>query len=107
MINFAGGFNLPIWVAEREGLFAAEKISVKIDFTPGSTYQLTHLIAGTYDMGVTAIDNIIPSERVRTRRIFRREPTSTSLPSSLRTTVSCQSRHRRTSPRSRRSKVTQ
>jgi len=59
MINFAGGFNLPLWVAEREGLFAAEKISVKIDFTPGSTYQLTHLIAGTYDMGFTAIDNII------------------------------------------------
>src|SRR5262249_42021311 len=59
MINFAGGFNLPIWVAEREGLFAAEKISVKIDFPPGSTYQLTHLIAGTYDMGFTAIDNII------------------------------------------------
>jgi 5-methyltetrahydropteroyltriglutamate--homocysteine methyltransferase len=32
---------------------------VKIDFTPGSIYQLTHLIAGTYDMGFTAIDNII------------------------------------------------
>jgi hypothetical protein len=59
MINFAGGCNLPIWMTEREGLFAAEKISVKIDFTPGSTYQLTHLIAGNYDMGFTAIDNII------------------------------------------------
>ena len=35
------------------------KISVKIDFIPGSTYQLRHLIAGTYDMGFTAIDNII------------------------------------------------
>ena len=59
MINFAGGFNLPIWMTQRQGLFAAEKIDVKIDFTPGSTYQLTHLIAGTYDMGFTAIDNII------------------------------------------------
>ena len=59
MINFAGGFNLPIWMTERQGFFAAEKIEVKIDFTPGSTYQLTHLIAGTYDMGFTAIDNII------------------------------------------------
>jgi ABC-type nitrate/sulfonate/bicarbonate transport system substrate-binding protein len=59
MINFAGGCNLPIWMTEREGMFAAEKISVKIDFTPGSTYQLTHLIAGNYDMGFTAIDNII------------------------------------------------
>lgn len=59
MINFAGGFNLPIWMTQRQGFFVAEKIDVKIDFTPGSTYQLTHLIAGTYDMGFTAIDNII------------------------------------------------
>ena len=59
MLNFAGGFNLPIWMTQRQGLFAAEKIDIKIDFTPGSTYQLTHLIAGTYDMGFTAIDNII------------------------------------------------
>jgi ABC-type nitrate/sulfonate/bicarbonate transport system substrate-binding protein len=59
MINFAGGFNLPIWMTLRQGFFAGEKIDVKIDFTPGSTYQLTHMIAGTYDMGFTAIDNII------------------------------------------------
>jgi len=59
MINFAGGFNLPIWMTQRQGFLAGEKIDVKIDFTPGSTYQLTHLIAGTYDMGFTAIDNII------------------------------------------------
>jgi ABC-type nitrate/sulfonate/bicarbonate transport system substrate-binding protein len=59
MINFAGGFNLPIWMTQRQGFFAGEKIEVKIDFTPGSTYQLTHLIAGTYEMGFTAIDNIV------------------------------------------------
>jgi ABC-type nitrate/sulfonate/bicarbonate transport system substrate-binding protein len=59
MLNFAGGFNLPLWMTQRQGLFAAEKIDIKIDFTPGSTYQLTHLIAGSYDMGFTAIDNII------------------------------------------------
>lgn len=59
MINFAGGFNLPIWMTQRQGFFAGEKIDVRIDFTPGSTYQLTHMIAGTYDMGFTAIDNII------------------------------------------------
>jgi hypothetical protein len=35
MLNFAGGFNLPIWMTERQGHFAAEKINVKIDFTPG------------------------------------------------------------------------
>jgi ABC-type nitrate/sulfonate/bicarbonate transport system substrate-binding protein len=59
MLNFAGGFNLPLWITQRQGYFAGEKIDVKIDFTPGSTYQLTHLIAGTYDMGFTAIDNVV------------------------------------------------
>lgn len=59
MINFAGGFNLPIWMTQRQGFLAGENIDVKIDFTPGSTYQLTHLIAGTYEMGFTAVDNII------------------------------------------------
>jgi len=59
MINFAGGFNLPIWMTQRLGFLTGENIEVKIDFTPGSTYQLTHLIAGTYEMGFTAIDNII------------------------------------------------
>src|SRR5262245_7968897 len=59
MINFAGGFNLPIWMTQRQGFLAGENIDVKIDFTPGSTYELTHLIAGTYEMGFTAVDNII------------------------------------------------
>src|SRR5262245_31424043 len=59
MINFAGGFNLAIWMTQRQGFFASEKIHIKIDFAPGSTYQLTHMIAGTYDMGFTALDNII------------------------------------------------
>ena len=59
MINFAGGFNLPIWMTQRLGFLTGESIEVKIDFTPGSTYQLTHLIAATYEMGFTAIDNII------------------------------------------------
>ena len=39
MINFAGGFKLPIWITQRQGFFAAEFFDVKIDFTPGSTYS--------------------------------------------------------------------
>jgi hypothetical protein len=33
MRNFAGGFNLPLWITQRQG-FTSEKIEVKIDFTP-------------------------------------------------------------------------
>jgi ABC-type nitrate/sulfonate/bicarbonate transport system substrate-binding protein len=59
VIGFAGGFNLPIWVAQRQGFFANEKLDVKLDFTPGSTWQITHLLAGNYDIAMTAYDNVI------------------------------------------------
>jgi hypothetical protein len=58
MLNFAGGFNLPIWMTERQGYFAAEKINVKVDFISGSAYHVTNPMAGTYGMGFIAIDNI-------------------------------------------------
>lgn len=59
VIGFAGGFNLPIWIAQRQGFFAAEKIDVKLDFTPGSTWQITHLLAGNYHIAMTAFDNVL------------------------------------------------
>jgi ABC-type nitrate/sulfonate/bicarbonate transport system substrate-binding protein len=59
VIGFAGGFNLPIWVAQRQGFFTAEKLDVKLDFTPGSTWQITHLLAGNYDIAMTAYDNVV------------------------------------------------
>ena len=49
-ISFADDFNIPIWIAQRQGFFAAEKLDVKLDFTPGSTWQITHLLAGNYDI---------------------------------------------------------
>lgn len=59
VIGFAGGFNLPIWVAERQGFFADEGLKVNLDFTPGSTYQMSNLIAGNYDIAMTTFDNVI------------------------------------------------
>lgn len=59
VIGFAGGFNLPIWVAQRQGMFSNEKLDVKLDFTPGSTWQITHLLAGNYDIAMTAYDNVV------------------------------------------------
>jgi ABC-type nitrate/sulfonate/bicarbonate transport system substrate-binding protein len=59
VIVFPGGFNWPIWVAREKGYFAARGVEVKLTPTPSSVFQLTNLIEGKFDIGVTAIDNLI------------------------------------------------
>jgi len=59
VIVFPGGFNWPIWVAQEKGYFARGGIEVKLTPTPSSAFQLSNLIEGKFDIGVTAIDNVI------------------------------------------------
>ncbi|HEV8640267.1 MAG TPA: ABC transporter substrate-binding protein [Methylomirabilota bacterium] len=59
VIVFPGGFNWPIWAAQDKGLFAREGLDVKLTPTPSSVFQLTNLIEGKFDIGMTAIDNVI------------------------------------------------
>jgi ABC-type nitrate/sulfonate/bicarbonate transport system substrate-binding protein len=59
VIVFAGGFNWPIWAGERQGYFAQNGFAVHLTPTPGSEYQLKNLIEGKFDIGVTAIDNVV------------------------------------------------
>jgi ABC-type nitrate/sulfonate/bicarbonate transport system substrate-binding protein len=59
VIVFPGGFNWPIWVAQERGYFAEGGIDVRLTPTPNSVFQLTSLIEGTFDIGSTAIDNVI------------------------------------------------
>src|SRR5579883_248442 len=59
VIVFAGGFNWPIWAAQKEGYFARNGVEVHLTPTPGSEYQLKNLIEGKFDIGMTAIDNVI------------------------------------------------
>jgi ABC-type nitrate/sulfonate/bicarbonate transport system substrate-binding protein len=59
LIVFPGGFNWPIWIAEEKGFFARNGVAVKLTPTPGSAFQLTNLIDGTFDIAMTAIDNVI------------------------------------------------
>lgn len=59
VIGFAGGFNLPIWAGLRQGYFAAEGLHIDLHFTPNSMYQITNLLAGRYDIAMTAIDNVV------------------------------------------------
>jgi len=59
VIVFPGGFNWPIWAAQEKGFFTREGLEVKLTPTPSSVFQLTNLIAGKFDIGITAIDNVI------------------------------------------------
>jgi ABC-type nitrate/sulfonate/bicarbonate transport system substrate-binding protein len=59
VIGFAGGFNLPIWIGQRQGFFAAEGLHIDLHFTPNSVYQITNLLAGRYDVAMTALDNVV------------------------------------------------
>ena len=59
VIVFPGGFNWPIWVAQEKGYFARGGIEVKLTPTPNSVFQLTNLIEGKFDIGMTAFDNVV------------------------------------------------
>jgi ABC-type nitrate/sulfonate/bicarbonate transport system substrate-binding protein len=59
VIVFAGGFNWPIWAADKQGFFAHHQVSVHLTPTPGSEFQLKNLIEGKFDIAHTAIDNVI------------------------------------------------
>jgi ABC-type nitrate/sulfonate/bicarbonate transport system substrate-binding protein len=59
VIVFPGGFNWPIWAAQEKGYFARHGIEVKLTPTPNSVFQLTSLIDGRFDIGMTAFDNVV------------------------------------------------
>ena len=59
VIVFPGGFNWPIWIAQDKGFFARGGIEAKLTPTPNSVFQLTNLIEGKFDIGMTAIDNVV------------------------------------------------
>ncbi|HVL35303.1 MAG TPA: ABC transporter substrate-binding protein [Burkholderiales bacterium] len=59
VIVFPGGFNLPIWAAERQGFFEQNGIRVVITPTPSSTFQMQGLAEGRFDIAMTAMDNVV------------------------------------------------
>lgn len=59
VVVFPGGFNWPIWIAQEKGFFAQQSLTVDLTPTPGSVYQLTHLLAGDFEIAHTAMDNVV------------------------------------------------
>src|SRR6185436_1131247 len=59
VIVFPGGFNLPLWAAERQGFFEEQGVRVLLTPTPSSTFQMQGLAEGRFDIAMTAFDNVV------------------------------------------------
>jgi ABC-type nitrate/sulfonate/bicarbonate transport system substrate-binding protein len=59
VIVFPGGFNLPLWAAQRQAFFEENGVRVSITPTPSSTFQMQGLAQGRFDLAMTAFDNVV------------------------------------------------
>lgn len=56
---FAGASNLPMWVGQTRGFFAAQGVEPVLEITPNSTQLARDLVAGKIDLALTSIDNVV------------------------------------------------
>lgn len=59
VISFDGGWNLPVWAAQRQGYFEANGITLQTGYTPSSAFLVTSLFDGKYDIALALVDNLI------------------------------------------------
>jgi ABC-type nitrate/sulfonate/bicarbonate transport system substrate-binding protein len=59
VISFDGGWNLPVWAAQRQGFFEANGIAVQIAYTPNSGFLVASLFDGRNDIALALIDNLV------------------------------------------------
>jgi len=59
VLAFDGGWNLPIWVAQRNGFFEAQRLDVDLAYTPTSGFLVKSVLDGKADLAFAAIDNVI------------------------------------------------
>jgi ABC-type nitrate/sulfonate/bicarbonate transport system substrate-binding protein len=59
VVAFAGASNWPFWACQQQGFFAAENLDVSLQFTPNSVELARNMMAGTYDLALSAFDNVV------------------------------------------------
>jgi ABC-type nitrate/sulfonate/bicarbonate transport system substrate-binding protein len=74
VIVFPGGFNLPLWAAEKHGFFAKRQLEVKLHLTTSSMEQLSGLIKGEWEIALTGVDNIVAYQEGQGEAEIDREP---------------------------------
>ena len=58
-LAFDGGWNLPMWAAQRKGLFEAQGVAVQLAYTPTSGFLVASVLDGKSDIAFAAVDNLI------------------------------------------------
>jgi len=74
VIVFPGGFNLPLWAAEKQGFFSRRDLDAKLHLTTSSMEQLTGLIKGEWEIALTGIDNVIAYQEGQGEAEIDRDP---------------------------------
>ena len=59
VITFNGGWDLPLWAAQRQGFFETNGVDVRLAYTPSSDALVAGLFDGRYDIALATIDNFI------------------------------------------------
>ena len=62
VISFDGGWNLPVWAAQRQGFFENNGVSVQLSYTPNSGFLVSSVLDGKSDIGLALIDNLVAYE---------------------------------------------
>jgi ABC-type nitrate/sulfonate/bicarbonate transport system substrate-binding protein len=59
VVVFDGGWNLPIWAAQKLGFFHAQGLDVVLSYTANSTDLVAGLFDGRYDVALAGADNFV------------------------------------------------
>jgi ABC-type nitrate/sulfonate/bicarbonate transport system substrate-binding protein len=59
IIAFDGGWNLPIWAAQRQGFFEVQGVTVQLSFTPTSVFLISSLMDGKFEIALALMDNVV------------------------------------------------
>lgn len=59
VLAFDGGYNVPIWVAQKFGFFESNGLQVELSFTPNSGALVQALMTGSADIALAGFDNFV------------------------------------------------
>jgi ABC-type nitrate/sulfonate/bicarbonate transport system substrate-binding protein len=59
VIVFPNTIQLPLYVGDALGIFADHNLAIERTIMPTSTFQITRLAAGEFDIAIGAVDNIV------------------------------------------------
>ena len=74
LISFPGTGNLPFFAGREKGLHEARGVTVNLETTPSSMYQAKELVAGKFQIGCTACDNVVAYQEGAGEVALDREP---------------------------------